>query len=142
MKTRVENIRFLSWRIFFVGKYGIQSTNEMAFKRTVTLRASFRFSAISFDGPTLLSFSRFTHAYAKCPPVVRHVVISQLFLPKYVFVSCFPRVLTGSEWAGSTRRLSVKFNYFVGSWLKFSIFVGSRLNFFIFVGCRKISVNK
>ena len=28
VKTRVENIRFLSWRIVFVGKYGIQSTNE------------------------------------------------------------------------------------------------------------------
>ena len=28
----------MSWRVFFVGKYGIQSTNEMAFKRTVTLR--------------------------------------------------------------------------------------------------------
>ena len=38
VKTRVENVRFLSWRIFFVGKYGIQSTNEMAFKRTVPLR--------------------------------------------------------------------------------------------------------
>ena len=69
VNTRVENVRFLSWRIFFVGKYGIQSTNEMAFKRTVTLRASFRFSAIRFDASTLLSFSRFTHAHAKCPPV-------------------------------------------------------------------------
>ena len=38
LKTRVENVQFLSWRVFFVGKYGIQSTNEMAFKRTVTLR--------------------------------------------------------------------------------------------------------
>ena len=38
LKTRVENVRFLSWRTFFVGKYGIQSTNEMAFKRTVPLR--------------------------------------------------------------------------------------------------------
>ena len=37
-ETRVENVQFLSWRVFFVGKYGIQSTNEMAFKRTVTLR--------------------------------------------------------------------------------------------------------
>ena len=37
-KTRVENVRFLSWRIFFVGKYGVQSTNEMAFKRTIPLR--------------------------------------------------------------------------------------------------------
>ena len=33
VKTRVENVWFLSWRIFFVGKYGIQSTNEMAFKQ-------------------------------------------------------------------------------------------------------------
>ena len=71
VKTRVENVRFLSWRIFFVGKYGIQSTNEMAFKRTVTLRASFRFPAIRFDAPTLLSFSGFTHAHAKCPPVLQ-----------------------------------------------------------------------
>ena len=69
VKTRVENVRFLSWRIFFVGKYGIQSTNEMAFKRTVILRASFRFPAIRFDAPTLLSFRGFTHAHAKCPPV-------------------------------------------------------------------------
>ena len=38
LKTRVENVRFLSWITFFVGKYGIQSTNEMAFKRTVPLR--------------------------------------------------------------------------------------------------------
>ena len=37
VKTRVENVRFLSWKIFLVGKYGIQSTNEMAFKRTVPL---------------------------------------------------------------------------------------------------------
>ena len=69
VKTRVENVRFLLWRIFFLGKYGIQSTNEMAFKGTVTLRASFRFPAIRFDAPTLLSFSGFTHAHAKCPPV-------------------------------------------------------------------------
>ena len=69
VKTRVENVRFLSWRIFFLGKYDIQSTNEMAFERTVTLRASFRFPAIRFDALTLLSFSGFTHAHAKCPPV-------------------------------------------------------------------------
>ena len=37
-KSRLENVRFLSWRTFFVGKYDIQNTNEMAFKRTVTLR--------------------------------------------------------------------------------------------------------
>ena len=42
----------------------------MAFKRTVTLRASFRFPAIRFDASTLLSFSGFTHAHAKCPSVV------------------------------------------------------------------------
>ena len=70
VKTRVENVRFLSWRIFFVGKYGIQSNNEMAFKRTVTLHASFRFPAITFDAHTLLSFSGSTHAHAKCPPVM------------------------------------------------------------------------
>ena len=52
-----------------VGKYGIQSTNEMAFKRPATLRASFRFPAIRFDASTLLLFSGFTHAHAKCPPV-------------------------------------------------------------------------
>ena len=33
LKTHVQNV--------FVGKYSIQSTNEMALKRTVTLRASF-----------------------------------------------------------------------------------------------------
>ena len=79
VKIRVENVRFLSWRIFFVGKYGIQSTNEMAFKRIVTLRASFRFPAIRFDAPTLLSFSGFTHAHAKCPPVTSktdHAILS------------------------------------------------------------------
>ena len=74
VKTRVENVRFLSWKIFFVGKYGIQSTNEMAFKRTVTLGASFRFPAIRFDAPTLLSFSGFTYTHAKCPPVGKSVV--------------------------------------------------------------------
>ena len=46
VKTCVENVRFLSWRIFFVGKYGIQSTNEMAFKRTVSLHESFWFPTI------------------------------------------------------------------------------------------------
>ena len=81
VKTRVENVRFLSWRIFFVGKYGIQSTNEMAFKRTVTLRASFRFPAIRFDAPTLLSFSGFTHAHAKCPPVPYTRFIYTLYTP-------------------------------------------------------------
>ena len=37
-KTRVDNVRFLSWRAFFEGKYGIQSINEMGFKKTETLR--------------------------------------------------------------------------------------------------------
>ena len=43
--TRVENDRFLSrrWQVSLLsqsqlGKYGIQSINAMAFKRTVTLR--------------------------------------------------------------------------------------------------------
>ena len=79
MKIRVENVRFLSWRIFFVRKYGIQSTNEIAFKRTITLRASFLFPAIRFDAPTLLSFSGFTHAHAKCPPVfLRETVFNSI----------------------------------------------------------------
>ena len=38
LKTRVENVRFLSGITFFVRKYGIQNTNEMALKRTVTFR--------------------------------------------------------------------------------------------------------
>ena len=33
LKTRVQNVEFLSWITFFVGKYGIQNTNEMALKR-------------------------------------------------------------------------------------------------------------
>ena len=37
-KTHVENIQFLSRRTFFIRKYGIQSINEMTFKRTVTLQ--------------------------------------------------------------------------------------------------------
>ena len=99
VKTRVENVRFLSWRIFFVGKYGIQSTNEMAFKRTVTLRASFRFPAIRFDAPTLLSFSGFTHAHAKCPPVTRR--------------NCHPcgfhLVETSKKRTGTAKKLSLSF---------------------------------
>ena len=38
VKTRAENVRFLSWTTFFVGKYGIQSTNEMAFKKKFDFR--------------------------------------------------------------------------------------------------------
>ena len=52
LKTRVENVRFLSWRAFFVGKYG----NFMR--------------VFEFDAPTLLSFSGCTHEHAKCPPVL------------------------------------------------------------------------
>ena len=33
------------------------------------LYASFRFPAIRFDAPTLLSFRGCPHAHAKCPPV-------------------------------------------------------------------------
>ena len=68
MKPRVENVRFFLWRIFFVGKYGIQSTNEIAFKRTAPLY-KFSISTIRFDALTLLSFSGCTHSHAKCPPV-------------------------------------------------------------------------
>ena len=95
-KTRVENVRFLSWRIFFVGKYGIQSTNEMAFKRTVTLRASFRFPAIRFDAPKLLSFSGFTHAHAKCPPVGQPILV--------------PRASCSVSRRGLNRRTSFRLN--------------------------------
>ena len=77
VKTHVENVRFLLWKIFFVGKYGIQSTNEMVFKRTVKY-TSFRFPSIRFDAPTLLSFSGCTHAHAKCPPVVKTNLKGQL----------------------------------------------------------------
>ena len=56
----------------------------MAFKRTVTLRASFRFPAIRFDAPTLLSFSGFTHAHAKCPPVILFQIAYQITLLWYI----------------------------------------------------------
>ena len=99
VKTRVENVRFLSWRIVFVGKYGIHSTNEKAFKRNLTLRASFRFPAIRFDAPTLLSFSGFTHAHAKCPPVTRR--------------NCHPcgfhLVETSKKRTGTAKKLSLSF---------------------------------
>ena len=68
LKICVENAQFLSWRAFFVGKYGTQSTNEMALKGTETLR-EFSISPIKFDAPTLLSFSGCTHEHSKCPPV-------------------------------------------------------------------------
>ena len=111
VKTCIENVRFLSWRIFFVGKYGIQSTNEMAFKRIVTLRASFRFPAIRFDAPTLLSFSGFTHAHAKCPPV-------GLEQNKMVFPSCLEQRggvgVLESEWDwGEKRKYAEKYH---GNW--------------------------
>ena len=58
LKTRVENVRFLSWITFFVGKCDIQRTNEMALKRTVSnFTREFLISRHRFDAPTLLSFS-------------------------------------------------------------------------------------
>ena len=111
VKTRVENVRFLSWRIFFVGKYGIQSTNEMAFKRIVTLRASFRFPAIRFDGPTLLSFSGFTHAHAKCPPVcasgeiVEHLSgVCANFTPAVTW----KYLVSGHRWGIAASKMNIK----------------------------------
>ena len=99
VKTRVENVRFLSWRIVFGGTYGIHSTNEKAFKRNLTLRASFRFPAIRFDAPTLLSFSGFTHAHAKGPPVTRR--------------NCHPcgfhLVETSKKRTGTAKKLSLSF---------------------------------
>ena len=53
--TCVENVPFFIMGKIFVGKYGIQSTNEIALKRTVTSRE--------------FSFSGCTHAHAKCLPV-------------------------------------------------------------------------
>ena len=41
LNTRVENVRLLSWRTFFVGRYGFQNINKMAFKITVTSREFF-----------------------------------------------------------------------------------------------------
>ena len=130
VKTRVENVRFLSWRIFFVGKYGIQSTNEMAFKRSVTLRAIFRFPAIRFDAPTLLSFSGFTHAHAKCPPVhdgnVRLPETSELhvLLRKFYMWSCsrfslpliFNLVATGISHFLMHRRYKIFMLFFKRNW--------------------------
>ena len=37
-----RNVRFLSWRTFFVGKFSIQSTNEMAFKHYAIWRHQIR----------------------------------------------------------------------------------------------------
>ena len=67
-KNRVENVRFYVVKNIFVEKYGIQSTNEITIKRTVTSR-QFSISAIKFDAPRVLSFSESTHAHAKCPRV-------------------------------------------------------------------------
>ena len=58
----------------FCRKVGIQSTDEIPLKG-LKLYASFRFAAIRFDAPTLLSFSGFTHAHVKCPPVTGPVNI-------------------------------------------------------------------
>ena len=69
LKTRVENVRFLSWRTFFVGKSVFKAPTKWPLKG-LKLYASFRFAAIRFDAPTLLSFSGCTHEHAKCPPVV------------------------------------------------------------------------
>ena len=89
VKTRAENVRFLSWRIFFVGKYGIQSTNEMAFEKTVTSISRYLIwcahsiwlychladsrmrmqNALLFRGSEALTTRQqtiFTHAHAKC----------------------------------------------------------------------------
>ena len=40
------------------------------------LYASFRFPAIRFDAPMLLSFSGCTHGHAKCPPVIASTLTS------------------------------------------------------------------
>ena len=45
------------------------------------LYASFRFPAIRFDAPALLSFSGCTHAHAKCPPVPPRDISSWTICP-------------------------------------------------------------
>jgi len=67
----------------------MQSINEMAIKRVVTfIHESFRFPAIRFDAPTLLSFSGYTYAHAKCPPVV-HLCIGVGRYHLLSFSRCF-----------------------------------------------------
>ena len=66
LKTCVENVRFLSWRTFFVGMYCIQNNNEMAFKRTVTSR-KFSISRHQIWNAHVIVFQR-THACASKMP--------------------------------------------------------------------------
>ena len=106
VKTRVENVWLLSWRIF-LGKYGIQSTNEMAFKRTVTLRASFRFPAIRFAAPTLLSFGGFTHAHAKCPPVCFKIKLQLILMT----------TMLSWQWSIKCHRHDLITNYYVNHYV-------------------------
>ena len=54
----------------------------MAFKRTVTYRASFRFPTIRFDAPTPKSFRGFTDAHIKCPPQERLLEKVHATIPK------------------------------------------------------------
>ena len=108
VKTRVENVWLLSWRVF-LGKYGIQSTNEMAFKRTVTLHASFRFPAIRFAAPTLLSFGGFTHAHAKCPPVGPQTLTSCNCFSKSAGRGTFPMEYLKKQPFAFGNRIIVKF---------------------------------
>ena len=72
LKTRVENVRFLSWRTFFVGKYGIQSTDEMAFKRTETLR-EFSISRHQIWCAHAIVVQRMHACARKIPPVLGKV---------------------------------------------------------------------
>ena len=59
--------------IFVMEKYGIQSTSEMAFKRTVTLRASFRFP------PSALMRPR----YCRSADALRRMQNALLFMADY-----------------------------------------------------------
>ena len=76
LKRLVENVRFLSWRAFFCSKVWYSKHQRNGLLKGLKLYASFRFPAIRFDAPTLLSFSGCTHAYAKCPPVRTRLVDS------------------------------------------------------------------
>ena len=83
----------------------------MAFKRIVTLRASFRFPAIRFDAPTLLSFSGFTHAHAKCPPVGQVYCHAGMFF----FIFQMEETMSSKSIAGLAGGIVMRAGYFLPS---------------------------
>ena len=73
VKTHVENVRFLSWKIFLSESTVFKAPTKW-FLKGLYLYASFRFPSIRFDAPTLLPFSGCT----QCPPVVKTSLTGQL----------------------------------------------------------------